>query len=298
MRAYYEGMRSYTAKRMNGFNTFGCLLSAAVLVAICVPVGAPLYGADRPITIGVVIDEATRGEREPLRDYLTKAMGRPVNLAAPDSYRETVAHLADGSYDFACLGALMYMRAHAEYGVIPLVRRTIDLHYRSVFITGAGSSIYSLSDLKGKQFAFGDIDSTSAHLVAYHELMQAGINPNTDFKFRYSGSHLATAAMVETGVVDAGAVDESVFNFLIINGKLNGKKVRIFYTSKPYVDYVYVARKDVPEAERERFARALLALTEGKDHPVLEILRATQFVAANDQEYALMRQMAHELKML
>jgi phosphonate transport system substrate-binding protein len=109
--------------------------------------------------------------------------------------------------------------------------------------------------------------------------MQAGINPNTDFKFRYSESHLATAAMVETGVVDAGAVDESVFNFLIINGKLNRKKVRIFYTSEPYVAYVYVARKDVPEAERERFVRALLALTEDKDHPVLETLRATQFVA-------------------
>ena len=41
----------------------------------------------------------------------------------------------------------------------------------------------------------------------------------------------------------------------------------------------------------------LLARTEGKDHPVLEIHRATQFVAAYDQEYALMRRMAHELKM-
>ena len=282
---------------MKGLNPFKCLLSAAVLVAVCAPAGAPLYGADRLLTVGVVLDEATRGEREPLRDYLTKAMGRPVNLVAPDSYRETVAHLADGSYDFACLGALMYMRAHADYGVIPLVRRTIDLHYRTVFITGADSSIHSLSDLMGKQFAFGDIDSTSAHLVAYHELMQAGINPNTDFKFRYSGSHLATAAMVENGVVDAGAIDETVFNFLIINGKLNRKKVRIFYTSKPYVDYVFVARKDVPEAERERFASALLALTEDKDHRVLGILRATQFVAATDQEYTLMRQMAHEVKM-
>src|ERR1700691_130118 len=290
-------MRSYSTKRMKGLNPFKCLLSAAVLVAVCVPAGAPLYGADRPLTVGVVLDEATRGEREPLRDYLTKAMGPPGNLAAPGGYRETVAHLADGSYDFACLGALMYMRAHAEYGVIPLVRRTIDLHYRTGFITAADSSIYSLSDLMGKQFAFGDIDSTSAHLVAYHELLQAGINPNTDFKFRYSGSHPATAAMVENGVVDAGAIDETVFNFLIISGKLDSKKVRIFYTSKPYVDYVYVSRKDVPEAERERFARALLALTEGKDHPVLEILRATQFVAANDNEYALMRQMAHELKM-
>ena len=282
---------------MKGLNPFKCLLSAAVLVAVCAPAGAPLYGADRLLTVGVVLDEATRGEREPLRDYLTKAMGRPVNLAAPDSYRETVAHLADGSYDFACLGALSYMRARAEYGVIPLVRRTIDLHYRTVFITGADSSIHSLSDLMGKQFAFGDIDSTSAHLVAYHELMQAGLNPNTDFKSRYSGSHPATAAMVENGVVDAGAIDETVFNFLIINGKLNRKKVRIFYTSKPYVDYVFVARKDVPEAERERFASALLALTEDKDHRVLGILRATQFVAATDQEYTLMRQMAHEVKM-
>jgi phosphonate transport system substrate-binding protein len=67
--------------------------------------------------------------------------------------------------------------------------------------------------------------------------------------------------------------------------------------SKPYVDYVYVARKGVPEAERERFARALLALPEDKDHSVLETLPATQFVAANDKEYALMRQMALELKM-
>ena len=98
-------------------------------------------------------------------------------------------------------------------------------------------------------------------------------------------------------MVDAGAIDETFFNFQIINGKLNRKKVRIFYTSKPYVDYVFVARKDVSGAERERFASAFLALTEGKDHHVLEILRATQFVAANDQEYTLMRQMAHELKM-
>ena len=110
-------MRSYPTKRIKGFHPFKCLLSAAVWVAICVPAGAPLYGADKPITVGVVLDEATPEETEPLGDYLTKAMGRPVNLAAPDSYRETVAHLADGSYDFACLGALMYMGAHAEYGV-------------------------------------------------------------------------------------------------------------------------------------------------------------------------------------
>jgi phosphonate transport system substrate-binding protein len=271
--------------------------TTAVLLAICVLAAASLEGAGKAITLGVVMDEATRTEREPLRAYLTKAMGRPVDIAAPDTFSETVAHLGDGSYDFACLGALAYIRTQAKYGVIPLVQRVVDRHYHTVFITGAGSSIYSLSDLMGKQFAFGDVDSTSAHLMASYELKQAGINPETDLRVRYSGSHPATAAMVETGVVDAGAIDETVFNFLIGNGKIDGKRVRVFYTSKPYVDYVYVARKDMPEAERERFARAFLALKEGKDDPVLKILRAHRFVVANDQEYATMRQIAHELKM-
>jgi phosphonate transport system substrate-binding protein len=271
--------------------------TAAMLMSICVLVGAPIYGADRPITIGVLMDGKTQEERAPLRGYLTKAMGQPVNIASPDTFREVVSHLADGSYDFACLGALMYTRAHAKYGVIPLVQRTADLHYRSVFITAGNSPIHSLDDLKGKQFAFGDIDSTSAHLIARLELKQAGIDPETDLKLRYSGSLLATAALVETGVVDAGALGEAFFNFLINSGKLDSKKVRVFYTSKPYLNYVYVARKDVSASERDKFVRALLALKQGKDDPVLKVLSAQQFVMANDQEYAATRRIAHELKM-
>jgi len=268
-----------------------------MLALICLLVSAALYGADKPITISLILDGSTQADREPLQAYLSKAMGRPVNVAAPDLYSETLAHLADGSYDFACLGALMYIRSHAWYGVIPLVRRTSDLHLHSVFITGTDSSIHSLADLRGKQFAFGDISGASTHLIPYRELMQAGINPETDLKFRYSGSNPATAAWVETGVVDAGVLDETIFDSLISDGKLNSNKVRVFYTSKPFVSYVFVARRDVPEAERERFARALLALKEGKNDSVLKILRAKQFVPANDQEYAPIRQIAHQLNM-
>ena len=137
----------------------------ATLAAISVLVSATLYGANKPITVALVFDGLSQSDREPLQAYLTKAMGRPVNVVAPDSYSETVAGLANGSYDFACLGALMYVRSRAKYGVVPLVQRTSDLQFHSVFITKAASSIHSLSDLKGKQFAFGDMNSASAHLI-------------------------------------------------------------------------------------------------------------------------------------
>ena len=267
----------------------------AALVAVSVVASAALYGAGKPLTVALVFDGLTPAEREPLRAYLTRAMGRPVNLAAPDLYKETVAHVASGSYDFACLGAFTYVRAHAKYGVIPLVRP--DLQSRSVFITGTNSSIHALRDLSEKRFAFGDINATSTRLIAYGELVDAGINPETDLKYRYSGSHVATAALVESGVVDAGVLDETIFDSLIGAGKLDGNKVRIFHTSKLFVSYAYVAGRGVPEAEQKQFARALLSLTPGKDDAVLKILRAKRFVVANDQEYADIRQLARKLKL-
>ena len=140
--------------------------------------------------------------------------------------------------------------------------------------------------MKGKTFAFGDVNSASGHLIPYRDLKEAGINPATDLTVRYSGAHPMTAALVESGSVDAGAMDETVLNSMISSGKIDKEKVRIFHTTKPFVDYVYVARKGVPEAQREKFVHALLSLKEGENDSVLKVLRAKQFVVANDEEYA------------
>lgn len=263
---------------------------------MCLLAGQSGYGADGTITIGVVFDGSNPDDRSPLQDYLARAMGRAVIVASPDSYGETVAAIGNGSYDFACLGALVYVRARAKYGVIPLVQRATDLHYRSVFITATGSHIYSLNDLRGKRFAFGDIDSTSGRLMPYRDLKQAGINPETDLTYRYSGSHLATAALVANGAVDAGAIDKTVLDFLIRGGQVDARKVRVFYTSEPYVDYVWVARPGVSQADRKRFSQALLALKEGHDDRVLKILRAHKFVEANDAEYDSTRLIEQHLR--
>jgi phosphonate transport system substrate-binding protein len=251
--------------------------------------------ADKPLTVGLFPDGLTQAERAPLRDYLSQAMGQPVSLLVPERYAETLAHLADGSYDFACLGGLSYLKAHASDGVVAVVQRSSDRHNHAVFITGANSSIYSLSDLNGKQFAFGDINSTAGHLIPDRELRNAGINPDTDLKFRYSGSHPVTAALVEAGVVDAGAMDETVFRSMIASKKIDSEKVRIFYTSEKFVDWVYVARRGVPVAEREKFAAALLALKPEQNDDVLKLLGTTQFVRANDEEYAPLRRIAKQL---
>jgi phosphonate transport system substrate-binding protein len=261
----------------------------------------PLRGADS-IKVGMVPDagatQVSIEEKTPLRDYLAKTIGEKVELIIPTNYNATVEALGNGSLDFAYLGALTYVKAHERYGVLPLVQRSADKNFHSLFITQAGSGIQKLTDCKGKRFAFGDINSTSGHLIPFDELKKAGVNADQDMQARYTGSHAATVKAVEGGAADAGALDETVYRSMISDGKVDGSKVRIFFTSPPFVDYAWVARKDVGAAQRDKFAKAFLVLKAGKDDAILNILRGQDFVPADDAEYANIRKIASDLKML
>ncbi len=274
-------------------------LTVAVLAFTCF-VALVVHAADRPLNVGLVpdgISRTTAQDKAPLISYLAKSMGRDVNLVVTPTYNDTVEALGKGSIDFGLLGALSYVKAHKEYGVVPLVQRDIDLQFHTIFICGANSGIRSLGDLAGKKFAFGDTNSTSGHLIPYLEMRQAGINLD-NLQYRYSGSHGATAKLVESGAVDAGSLDEAIYISMIADGKLDGAKVRVFYKTKPFVDYVWVARKEVDQATQEKFAEVFLSLKEGQNEAVLQVLRGKSFVRANNEEYAIVRLVAQQLKML
>lgn len=254
------------------------------------------------LRVGMIPDagatQVSIDQKTPLKDYLSAKLGRPIELIIPTNYNATVEALGNGSLDFAYLGGLTYLKAQKAYGVVPLVQRASDRQFHSLFITQTTSSIGKLTDLKGKRFAFGDIASTSGHLMPDYALRNAGLNPDTDMSVRFTGNHPATAKAVESGTVDAGAIDESVFKAMIDSGQLDKTKVRVFYTTPPFVDYVWVANKNVSAADQEAIAKAFIALKSPGDAAVLAILRGTSFVKADDAEYATLRKIATSLQLL
>lgn len=274
----------------------GALIAGGAAIA-----ARPVLAADTPLRIGMIPDagatQLSVEAKAPLQAYLQKAIGRPVTLIVPTNYNATVEGLGNGSLDIAYLGGLTYVKAHARYGAVPLVQRETDREFHSLFITQAGSGIHDLADLKGKTFAFGDVNSTSGHLMPYHAMKAAGIDPQTDITARFTGSHVATIKAVEAGVVAAGACDETVFHQMVKDGKVDPAKVKVFYTTAPFVDYVWVARKGLDAATRAAVTRAFTALTPAKDAKVLEILRGQKFVVADDKEYDLLRETAKQAKL-
>ena len=274
-----------------------------LMLAIVMVIFVGRSRAATPIRIGMVPDagatQVSVEEKAPLRDYLSRALGQPVELVIPTSYNATVEGMGNGSLDFAYFGGLTYCKAHLRFGVVPLVQRNIDRTFHALLITQADSSIHSLADLRGKRMAFGDINSTSGHLFAVKAMMAAGINPEKDLKWqRFTGSHAATIEAVASGAADAGSVDETVYKEMIADGKVDGKKLRVFYITPPFPDYVWAARKDINPALQQRFANAFLNLKPANNAAILKILRAEYFVRADDAEYVDMRKLAVQLGLM
>jgi phosphonate transport system substrate-binding protein len=103
---------------------------------------------------------------------------------------------------------------------------------------------------------------------------------------------------VATGIADAGSTDEAVYKALIADGKIDASKLRVFYTTPSFVDYVWAARKDVSAATQKKFADAFLRLAPGTDDMVLHVLRGQHFVTATNAEYQSILQMVKKLSLL
>ena len=156
-----------------------------------------------------------------------------------------------------------------------------------MFIT-SDPAIKTLVDLKGKDVSFGSQSSTSGHLMPRSFLMQAGLDPDKDFKrVAFSGAHDATIAAVAAGKVQAGALNISVWERLVNEKKVDASKVRVIFTTPPYYDYNWTVHADLPAATRETLAKALLSLSrdtaQGKE--ILELQRATRFVPTRADNY-------------
>lgn len=239
-------------------------------------------------------------EGQPLIDYLEKETGMKVEMTIPTNYAAVVEAIANDQVDIAYLGGFTYVQASKRAGVIPLVQRDQDQSFHSLFITHPDSGINSLSDLRGHSFAFGDVNSTSGHLMPEYFMREAKVDPEVIAKATYTGGHDGTALAVANKRVDAGALDETVYQKMVQDGKLDAAKAKVFFTTPPFFDYVWVARKGLDTKPAEAFVSAFLKLdaNEPQQKAVLEILRAKKYVRASDSDYDRLRQAASDAGLL
>jgi phosphonate transport system substrate-binding protein len=239
----------------------------------------------------------------PLAEYLEKQLGMKVVFTPVTDYPAAVESMVNKKVDLVWFGGFTYVQAKLRSGdkVVPLAQREEDTRFQSVFIAKTDSGIKTLADMKGKQISFGSASSTSGHAMPRGVLVQAGINPEKDFKrIAYSGAHDATIASVVSGKVDAAALDITVWKKFVAENKVDTKAVNVFFTTPTFFNYNWSVHADMPVALQNKIKAALLALNPANpEHAeILRLNRATRYIETKPENYKELEAAARNLGLL
>ena len=239
-------------------------------------------------------------------DYLSGELGVNVRYRSSIDYAAVVTAFASEDIHLAWFGGLTGVQARkAAPGAQAIAQRPSDAEFTSVFIVGKDIPAQGLQDLADLTFTFGSVSSTSGHLMPRHFLIQAGLDPETDFNSlpNFSGSHHATWKLVESGSYQAGALNQSVWANAVSDGRVDTAKVRELEITPPYYDYNWSARPDLDESFGSGFTQRLkdALLNMHKDPDQAEILKAFRteaFIETNNGNYEAIEDVAKMLGMV
>ncbi len=193
------------------------------------------------------------------------------NASAPEVLYED---FRSGKIDIALLGPVHYVRAHHEFGAVPIVAD--GPKYNSVIVVKADSPIRTVDDLRGKSFAFGYSGSTSSHLYPLLLLSRARLKETDLGHHEFVGSHELVIESVLSGKFEAGGVIAAAFE------SSRSKGLRAIATSDLIPAVPFVVRKDVDKEAVDEFRRAMLAWKPQNPEPGDAVNRGATPVTDND----------------
>ena len=241
-----------------------------------------------------------------LADYLSQALGVPVQYKPVTDYTASVTAFKVGDLDLVWYGGLTGVQARLQVaGAEAIAQRDIDEQFHSVFIANTASGINSLADLKGHTFTFGSESSTSGRLMPQYFLDKEGIDPS-DFRGEagFSGSHDKTLSLVTAGTFDAGALNEQVWKSRMAEGKVDTSKVKEIYVTPSYHDYHWVLHPNATKRYGADFGGKVLAAFNRLDtnvpeqKEILDLFGAKKFIATQNSNYAQIEEIGRQLGLI
>lgn len=259
--------------------TLLCLLGSMTVNAEPLVLRFATYASERP-------SEELK-KIEPFHLYLQQMLakqGTPVviKMRIFPSYEEAIEAVVNGETDFARLGPVSYVIAKKRKPHIRLLAMESkhgERVFNGVILVAADSPMQTLSDLRGKRFAFGAANSTTGRYLAQEALVQAGITGRDLAEYDFIGRHDKVAFAVAAGNYDAGAVNENVFEKY---GQAKGLRKLASFASPTHA---WVSRVGLEARLAVRLQQALLAMK----GDALEYIGRDGFLPAKDSDYDSLR---------
>jgi len=235
-------------------------------------------------------------QNQGLKDYLESTLGKKIKLVVTTDYSSMIEAMRFGRLELGYFGPLSYTLAKSKADIEPFAARMKkgSTTYHAVVIGNTAAGINSMADVKGKQVAYGDIASTSSHLIPKKMLLDSGLETKKDYKENFLGAHDAVAVAVQNGHAQAGGLSKPIFESLVSRGIISLDKVKVLQVSKPYPQYPWAMRSDLKPELKDAIRTAFTGL---KDKKVLKPFKAEGFGAMTDAHYDVIRDLSKSLNL-
>ncbi len=233
-------------------------------------------------------------ERKTLSEFLSKKLGKPVEVIVPLSSSVIIEGFANGTVDLGYLSATDMVAAQKRNAGEILLAGRIDGQnsYKSYWLALKEKPYGKVEDLKGKRVAFASKTSTSGYLIPMWDLKQKGLltEPKPEAFFGegnlfYGTGYVSAVERVLNGEAEAAAVSYYVLDkdkHLTVEQRAKLKKVA---EQGPVPTHVIAVRSSIPAADREQLRLALESLNEGANTELRDKVFTSELVEVNPAEH-------------
>ncbi len=257
--------------------------------------GAPIVVGWSPIIDPVLLKK----DIDPLRLYLERETGRPIEFVQAKSYEDLSEKVAADEVDFASLPPYLFLQTQKRAPDIKLL--AIKLFDGSsgndgVLLVSETSGIGSVEDLKGRTLCYSDENSTTGYVLPRAALRRHGIDPDKDLKAHRSGNHLQLLRDINRGVCDVGGTYSGAYTSAS-NADVSVSRMRVIEVTGRSPQDSIVAAPGTPEEDVTLLKNALMAFSPKREYGtdnLGQFEKISGFAPANDKDFdALRKALAH-----
>jgi phosphonate transport system substrate-binding protein len=233
-------------------------------------------------------------ERKTLSDFLSKKMGRPVEVIVPLSSSVIIEGFANGTIDLGYLSATDMVIAQKKNVAQILLAGEIEGQnfYQSYWVALKEKPYNKIEDLRGKPVAFASKTSTSGYLIPVYDLQRKGLltNPNPEQFFGkgnlfYGTGYVSAIERVLNGQAEAAAVSYYVLDkdkHLTADQRAKLKKVT---EQVPIPTHVIAVRSSISETDRQALRQGLETMNEKENAELRDKVFTSKLVEVDSEEH-------------
>ena len=249
----------------------------------------------RVAVAAVISPKGTVQSYAPLLLYLEEKLNRPVELVQRKTYMEVNNLIEHGEVDLAFVCTSAYVEGHDTFGMELLAAPQVNggTIYNSVLIVPNSSAAQSMSDMRGKVFAFTDPISLSGRVYPTYLVHELGFTPEEFFaRTFFTYSHDEAIRAVASGMADGAAVDSLVYEFAIARDPSLADKLRIIHRSPDFgIPPVVVSPFTRPQVKMDLQTLLLEMSNDPAAKDALASIGVEDFVLIDDSAYDGVREL-------